>query len=440
MLHCALLPLAAIMSSDLKSMGATLADTDFNQFSVYIPESVKFKQIKKGLAARRTPVKFRSEVASYSTANNKLIRFILPNNALYDTRNGYLTFNISITNDTGTYVRVHQGIFSIFNRLRIMVASTEVEDLRDYNRLYSFLWEMLNPSAVTSAIGTTVMGFGTQAERNAQGAAASTDYACPLFSGVLNTELLPFDNLSSGMVLELYLDEATKFLESDSSTTPVVTISNLVFHMERLELQDDYRSYVSNYIRSNGLTLGFQTWERYINTLNTGSTQNVNLNHRSSSVNGLLHFLFDSSLFNSMATNDKFLNWLPLSITSASSLINGSVFPDEPIDTVTAQRIECYQMYCRWVMKWKLSGFLAIAPPITCTAFQTNRFFLLDDFEPYPEVGDIVNPFTTLGNAATIVKKLTFSAAVPANYQLDTWVEYFRQIKIFSNGTIKVLQ
>ncbi len=426
------------MSEALKSQGASLQSTDFQSLDVYIPESVKFRPTRKGLAARRTPVKFQAEQSSYSTATNKLIRFILPNNALYDTRNGYLTFNVTISNTNGTFVRVHQGIFSIFNRLRIMAAATEIEDNRDWNRLYSFIWEMLNPSSISANMGS-VMGFDTQANRNANGA-ASTDYACPLFSGVLNTELLPFDNLSAGMVLELYLEDASACLESDSTSLPVITVSNLKFHMERLELQEDYRNYIKSYIKSNGLTLGFQTWERYVNALSGGFSQNIMINHRSSSVNGMFHFLFDSALFNNMASFDKFLTWLPISISTGSTLINGAIFPDEPVDCVTASRIECYQMYCRWIMKWKLSGLLQIAPPITIQDFAVDRFVLIDDFEPYPEVMDIVNPFTTLGNNATIIKKLAFTAAIPANYQLDTWVEYFKQIKIFSDGSIKVLQ
>lgn len=428
------------MSSDLKNMGASLADTDFNQFSVYIPESLKFKVPKKGLAARRSPIKIRAEKSSYSSANDKLIRFIFPNSALLDTRNGYLTFNVAITNATGTYVRVHQGIFSLFDRLRVMASSTEVEDLRDYNRIYSALWEMINMPSVTSNIGTTLMGFGTQIERNALSIAASTDYACPIFSGVFGTELLPFDNLNNNVVMELYIEDATGCLESDSPTTPVITISNLVFHCEKLELQQDYRNYISGYVRSNGLVLGFNTWERYINSLTSGFNQNVSITHRSSSVNGLLHFLIDSSQLNTMTVNDKFITWLPLSVATASTLLNGNVFPEEPIDCVTAQRIECYQMYCRWVMKWKLSGMLPIAPPINCAAFALNRFVMIDDFEPYPEVTDIVNPFTTLGNSATMIKKLVFTGAVPANYQLDTWVEFYKQIKIFTDGSIKVLQ
>lgn len=427
------------MSTQLKSQGASLSGTDLANFPEFIPDSLVFKETKRGIAARRTPVKFRSEQQSYSTSTNRLIRVIVPNNALYDTRNGYMTFNIVLSNSNGTYIRVHQGIFSLFNRLRAISGAAEIEDLRDWNRLYSFIYEMLNPTLVASTIGN-VMGIGTQAERNAFGAAASTDYACPLFSGVFSTELLPTNLLSGGLILELYLDDVVNMIETDSTTQPIVTISNIQFHMERLDVADSFMAYLNSRVRQNGLSLGFQTWERYINALAGGTNQNLQINHRSSSVNGLLHFFYDSSVFNNMAVNDKFLNWLPISAVTSSLLINGSTFPDEPVDLVTAQRIEAYHRYCRWVLKWKLSGILEIAPSISIQAFGVNRFVDIDDLEPYPNNMDIINPFSTLGNNATMNKKFTFSAPIPANYQLDTWVEYFRQVEISTNGLVRVLQ
>lgn len=411
----------------------------FQNYPDYVPDSVRFKPTKRALAARRVPVKFRSEQSSYATDKNRLIRFLLPNNALYDTRKGYLTFDLTITGSNGTYCRLHQGVFSILERLRVLMASAEVEDLRDYNRLYSFLWEMINPGLVTTMIGGTVMGFGTQTERNAMGA-TTTSYCCPLISGVLNTELLPFENLASGMTLELYLDDVTQFLETDSTTLPVVTVSNLMFHMERLELEQSYMNFIGSWVRSNGLQLGFQSWERFVNAMSGGFNQNLMINHRSSAVNGICHFFFDSSQFNNMTINDRFLNWTPLSLTSTSLNVNGVIFPDEPIDTVTAGRLEAYQIYCRWIVKWKLSGLLPIAPPIGWKDFQVNRFVLIDDLEPYPEESDLINPFSTLGNNSTLIKKLVFSSAIPANYQLDSWVEYFKQVGIYQDGSVRVLQ
>lgn len=416
----------------------SLQGTDFANFSVFVPDSVKFKPVKAGLSARRVPIKWRSAEQTYATNGNKLVRIILPDEDLYDTRAGYLSFDLVLTKTGGTYARIHSGIFSIFNKFRCLVNSTEVENIINYNDIMVKLWEMTNPNLTTGNIGVTSLGFGTQVQRNAQGAAASTSYACPLMSGVLNTELLPFDNLSTGMVIELTLEDPLMCVETDG-TNPVISISNVVFHMERLELDESYRNYVASHVRSHGLQLGFHTWERNINALTQGTMQNIAINSKNSSVNGILNFFKLSSEASTTTVNDKFLTWLPLGMTSFQLNVNGRIFPDEPIDCVSINRFEPFQMYCRWAKKWKLNGQLDQPAPINSQVFPVNRYVFICDFEPFPECDDLVNPFTTLGNSANIIIKITFDALIPANYQLDSWLESFRQIKIASNGKITVL-
>lgn len=428
-----------MQQQQLKQQGAVISDA-YSSAAVFIPDSLKFKPVRQGLPAKRVPVKIRAEMQSYASNNNKLVRIMLPNNALYDTRSGYLTFNALITTAGGTYRRVHYGIHSLFNRFRVLVGATEVEDLRDYNRIVSAELEMTNPTLVTSTLGALPMGFGTKVQREAQAASATgTQFVCPVISGVLNTELLPFDNIPNGVVLEFYLEDGTACIETDG-TLPVITLSNIEFHMERLDVDPSYRSYIKNYVSANGLQLGFHTWDRYIAALNSGARQDVLINCKISSMNGLLNFLIDSSTLNNTQVNDKFLTWLPLTLQQTQVTVNGQVFPDEPIDTVTGYRYECYQGYCRWMKKWKLNALLEIAPPITNAAYILNRFVQIDDFEPYPEEDDIINPFSTLTNNSTIIKKLFFSSTIPLNYQLDTWVNYFKQIGIFTDGSVRVLQ
>jgi len=115
-------------------------------------------------------------------------------------------------------------------------------------------------------------------------------------------------------------------------------------------------------------------------------------------------------------------------------------FPDEPIDFTYSNMFEGYQAYCRWIIKWKLSGMLEIPPPIAIVDFPVNSFIQVDDFEAYPELEDVINPFTTLSNTTSIIKKMTFTGSIPANTQLDTWVEYFKQIQILTTGAVKILQ
>jgi len=313
------------------------------------------------------------------------------------------------------------------------------------------LWEIIQPIDVTGNMGVTSMGFGTQAQRNALGAASSTAYACPLFSGCLNTELLPFDNFNSAMELQLYLDDAVNFVETDG-TSPVVTVSNVVFHMERLELDSSYRAQMRNYVNMNGLTIGFRSWDRIINTLTTGARQDIIIQAKNSSINGILNVFVNSAEIATTTVNDRFITWKPSPSTlgdgsagngvlqTCQLQINGTMFPDEPIDATTCSGWELYQILCLWLMKFRLNGFIPIAPPINSQAFITSRFVQIDDLEPYPEEGDLVNPFTTLMNSTSLTKKLVFNNTVGSGYQLDSYIEYYKLINVSTQGAVTVLQ
>ena len=418
----------------LQQVGATLTNTDFSGSTVLVPDSIKFKTIKSALAARRVPIKIRSEQQSYASNNNRLIKIIMPNNTLYDTRSGFITFNLNVTATGASYVRIADGVFSIFQRMRLMADATEVEDIQDYNRLYSILWELTNPTLVTSNIGKR-MGFGTQVQRNAM--STNFDYIMPLYSGVFNTELLPLENIKAALFLELYLEDPTKCIETDG-TNPIISITNINFHIERLELDINYTSYIKSEINSKGLDLGFHTWNRFVSTLSTAPRQDIQINHRSSSVNGILNFFVTSADINNPLINDKFLNWPQMGLQQVQIMVNQTLFPDEPIDTFTAEAAEAYQGYCRWIRRWKLNGLLEIAPPISQQVFFVNRFVQIDDFEPYPELDDVINPFTALNNYATMLKRLYFAAPIASGIQLDSWVEYFQRMIIQANGKVTV--
>ena len=149
-------------SSGLKQAGASIADTEYARFPVVIPKSLKFGTSRQALSARRVLVKTRAETQTYSSNNNRLMRILMYNNALYDTRYGYFEFRASCSATGGTYCRFAQGIFSAFDRFRVIAASSEIEDTRDWNRIYNILWQSSVPALATTNVGVESMGFGTQ--------------------------------------------------------------------------------------------------------------------------------------------------------------------------------------------------------------------------------------------------------------------------------------
>jgi len=430
--------------SSLQTQSVTIDQTQFGYLENVVPDSMKFAPIQRGMSARRTPIKVRPDSGQTWTSNgNKIIRFNLPNDALYDTRYGWLSFTVALAVTGGTYSRFHSGIFSIIRRLRVMAGATELEDLDYYNRLQAFLWEILNPPDVTSAIGVTTMGFGTQAQRN--GLSPQSDYACPLFSGVLNTELLPLDNIKGYVWVEITLEDGVNCVETDG-TNPVITVSNPIFHVERLDIDPAYRARLSSMVASQGLRIGFRTWNRFVTALTTGSMQQITLNTKNSSINSILNFLINSSTISDTTVNDKFLTWLPTPVGGVGTFqrtqlqINGKQFPEEPIECLSTQRYEAFQMLCRWCMKWKLNGILDIAPPISNAAFQVNRFVQIDDLEAYPEYPQLVNPASTVNISNSLLKTFNFTNTIGANYQIDQWVESFREVRISQQGQAIVYQ
>ncbi len=431
-----------LMAYSLQTQGVSLADTGLGAHPIQIPNAVKFKEVKQALACRRVPQKIRAANATYASNNNKQIQIKLPNNGLCDTRYGYLSFDCSISATGGTYRRLSYGAFSAFDRLSVKFGSVEVEDIRDYNRIQNLLWETEQIAEITSNFGSTTtiggMGFGTQAERNALGL-LTTNYCIPLYSGVLNTELLPFQVIKSGMELNLYIGDPTTFVETDG-TLPIVTITNVIFHVERLDLEPKYMAFINNYVASNGLRIGFHSMERYTNALNTGLQQSLTISNKSSSVSGLYNIFVDSTTLNSTTTNDKFITWEPNNLVEYSTNINGTIFPEEPIDCVSNGAWEAYQIYLRYCSKWQLNGMIRSQPALPFETFRTSRFLFIIDLEPYPEEEGLINPFTTLGNNSTSILKLVFSSAVPAGLQCDTWVKVFKQISIFADGSARVIQ
>ncbi len=419
----------------------TLSNTDFASFPYEVPQSLRPTTVKQGLPARRTIVKIRSIEQSYTSNKNKLIRIQLPNDAFYDTRKGYLKFDLDIAVTGGTYKRLANGSFTVFNRLRVLAGSTEIEDIMDWNEIYSILYESGNPALVRNNVGTELMGFGTQLQRNGWATATKT-YGCTLFSGVFNTELLPFECINSGIVLELYLADGVNVIETDG-TNPIITVSNVTFYMHRIDVDPSYASNIKAAVRGRGLQIGFRTWEKNVQALTTGARSDLTINQKSSSLNGILNVFMNSAEISDTTVNDKFLTWVPnpggVNLISTQNQINGKMFPDEPIDTVSANRLEPYIGYTTWDMKQKLNGLLQIAPSISNTSFNVNRFLQIDDFEAYPEEPDLVNPFTTLGNNATLIKKISFAGAIPSGWQLNCWAESFRQVIIRSDGRVAVL-
>jgi hypothetical protein len=439
---------------DLNATGRDIDATIYARLQEKVPETLVYKLPKRGLTGSRTMVKLRPENQTYTSNQNKQIRFLLPNNTIFDFRYAYLEFTFSIAATGGSYYRIAQGIWSMFQRLRIRYGSVDIEDSREWGRLFSWLFQIAVPNLVATNLGVTDMGIGTQAQRNAQGgnnSGTTCTVYMPIWSGIFNSIFVPFQALAGGLWMELFLDDAVNFVETDG-TNPIVTVSNLILHCERLDLDNDYQKKVISYVRANGFEFAYNAWDCYQNSLNTGTQQQITINNKSSSVNAYVnYFRLTTSIANPLV-NDKYVTfpYQPLGLLQYNILINSNVYPDEPIlinvsGNGGAHGYEAAQMMYRYLNKWKTNAMIAIAPPVPIQYYAdalglSDMFIFFIDMSTYPQDPDLVNSFTTLLNQSTTILMMKFPAAIPANYELNTWIEYFKVAKIRSDGSVMVVQ
>lgn len=414
-----------------------LNKTVFGNTQEVIPESMKFSSLKRGAPATRTRIRLRPEQNQYSTQSNQKIQIKIPNDCIIDFRDAHWVFKISIQVTGGSYVRLSQGIQCLFERMRTLSGSTQILEVRNWNDLMSKeIFEKIPPEVLDS-VGMSE-GYGSQADRNAAGSQV-TEYNMCFMDPLLGKQLVPLHKLKGLLQMELYLDNAQKFVETDG-TNPIVTLSDLELHCDRVELSQSYLQQVDSFIAANGFTIGFLTWERYDNNLiSGGQTQDLRINAKQASVNGIKNYFNASNTVSDTTVNDKFLTWPKLDLFQSQLIINSKTRPDEPVLVQQAQGANAWKIYTNWIGYSRGDGFIRIAPPINEYDFNnSNQFVYIDDFEAYREESDLINPFTTIGNQTDILQKLVFSSNIPANYQRFSWLQYYQKNQIFANGTVNV--
>jgi len=416
---------------------ANLNDTAFSNLEEVIPPSMKFNALRRGAPATRTRIRLRPEQNSYSTNSNQKIQIKIPNDCIIDFRKAKWVFKISLAKTGGTYIRLAQGIQSIFERMRTLSGSTQIFEIRNWNDLMSKeIFERIPPEVIDS-VGMC-QGYGSQAERNAAGSAV-TEYEMCFMDPLLGQQLVPLHKLKGLLQMELYLDNAQKFIETDG-TNPILTLSDLELHCDRIELSSRYLAQVDQYIAANGFTCGFLTWERYDNSLISGGTsQDLRINAKQASVNGIKNYFNAANTVSNTTVNDKFITWPKLDLFQTQLIINSKTRPDEPILADQAQGSNFWEIYSNWIGMARGDGFIKIPPPINEYDFNnSDQFVQIDDFEAYSEENELINPFTTIGNQTDILQKLVFSSAIPANYQRLSWLQYYQKTQIYANGTVNV--
>jgi len=414
-----------------KPLNPITAGSTQNALVQVIPASMRWSSIRSGIAIHRDRYKLDSLQSEYATTTNRIIKFELPNQNFIDFRRGGLDVNVTITTTGGTYKRLAQFATSLFSRFTIRTG-VEIEDIKEYNLLTSILQTTAVESDVHETVGNALLGFGTQAERNAWGA-VQTQYIIPVFSSFLNTGLIPISFIRDKVCVEFYIADAINIVETDG-TNPIVTITDAELHYDIVVADDSYTNQVATQLRTTGLNLGAKTWEHYANTFNSARAT-VNINHRSDSVEDIVSTMRTDSTLQNPLINDKMMNWYRFGLTQYSLKINSVIIPQEPIDT-TGRAVEAYLEYLKWLGKWHIHGVYKNPPNITGNNFTLDKFLIVNELTQHPGEMNLVNPVGTKHISSTLFMDLLLSAPPPSTVRIDSFVEYYITYNINTSGKL----
>jgi hypothetical protein len=377
---------------------------------------------------------------NFTTGNNDTIRFRFPNTEPIDLRRAYLLADITITVVGGTYKRIAFGSWSPIQRLRIHAAGETIEELEYYNVEFSEIFTKLTNPLYNSATGVEMLGIGNAAQRAADGA-VTTRYVIPLYLGYFTTGVLPMHCVKNNFQeLEIYLDNAATFVETDGAS-PSVTFSNMDLHYDCVSSWDgSYERSLQQMFDKGEFQVFFSTTNSFQNNL-VNQISDLVITNRQESVRRIDTWMRSVANLTNTLIDDKFITFPKNNAFSYQAKLGSRLYPEEEIEAV-GRAFPAYLYYLNDQLQWKVGGLPQAdcrwpdvyrdAVNINNVSYNGNSFLMILNFESSPGA-DQVNNFSTEG-CNDIIFKLKLSAVPPAQSQTFHRVDFNRIVQFLPSG------
>jgi hypothetical protein len=429
------------------------AETPKEAFPHGFPSELRFKKhVFAGVSVQKSRIKIRSRVAQYSTANQNIVEWLLPNDAFYKFNRGMIQFDVTIavTGPPGSAAWMSQGAWSLFRHIRV-VAPTEIENKRYQAKWISLTRDIFCEDGVTLTIGP-MWGVDTLANRQAN-ALVTTRFSIPIDSALFGEQVLPASlSPATNLILQYELAPTNESLEWAAGTTSAtVTITNALLignQLQRAALPGsnpsissaapDYYGHVMARLASEGkLQFGFREVEFQQFAPITGASMQIPVQQRAVSVD-FVFVTLQLQGYDTVGTNlDKFLTCIKgtggVTVTQAQLKRNGIFYPPEPWD-FSGQAHDGYQEFQVWANKWHSQGVFLDPTPISIADYNNDRFFIIFPINAFANSGLVSRESTAASNIDMTIQ-INFSGVLPAPLQANIFTVYFENVNLTRDGT-----
>lgn len=295
-------------------------------FPTTIPVSATFNTTRCGPAGQRQEVEYLSgNGTSYTYANGKMT-FDIKSQLILDFKHAYLEFFATCA-ATGGNAYFSNGIWNLFNRIRVLSGSKVLFEQLGKNYFRSLQWSNVRRGNTDGSLGQFCWGVDTAANRLAK--AAGAVYAIPLDIAYLGLDEIPFTNVTN-FIIEFYFESPFNCVQFDTATSnPTYTIQNPRIRCHEVQYQEDL---MRDIVNLGFIIYPYTNFKYYTFSIPAGANTNqFSINFKTQGMKRIIGVMFNASDINNPLTPDLFTTGFQYNNTTQyQAKIDNTYFPGQP--------------------------------------------------------------------------------------------------------------
>ena len=376
---------------------------------------------------QRSPKMLTAQQGDYGWKKNKIIKWIIANDAIYDFREAYFLMTIRPLTTGGTYKRLQNFTGSFFDKFLIKANGKKIEERSRCGEIDALQWHFFQDADVANNLAELV-GYGTTLQRDAWGAGAK-QYVVPFNLGLLQAAPFPANTITDILELELHIGDPNTYFESDGSNFDI-EFTSLELHCHTLHdqisvgiskpsFEADYRNMVLQ-----GQWKVIYDSVGVFQTPISNSKQDLIIGHRAKALKTYLSFYANTTDRNNPLVNHKMQTFLHLQTNRYQGKVNGVFIPDQHV-SATVGSYEAFLAYLRLAKSWGLSGYPSNkqdSAKINIQAFYTDSFLMITDVKAsnHCDSENVINNVSTYDYNADSQLQIIADVPFPPNTSVIT--------------------
>lgn len=413
---------------------------------------VKRVAARAGRNATHKPADTRMPV----TEQNPLIEWEVPNssNVWVDWRRASIVFTLQLSRGSGTYIRASNLIWNIIERFELEEGNENAEDYHKFAEQSTTKYILESQANGAAGHGESFYGDGSQANRNAKGAAV-WKYKIPLSSIPLAKIATfpmfpPFHSPANRLQFRWIIKKGAQWIETDANPNDYdweIQSWEIFYDQVVMENKATYASHWNNSpLGMGGIPkISWLASDVSIRDLNISTSQTVLIDQKRQSLHGILCTIRRSADVSDPTVNDKFETWYGpngaavFPLTQYQWRFNDGWWPERPVNLTDTYGIEGFKRLEHWLNHDHGEGNFKETNDIGAAEFMDHKFVIVGDFRTWPLIINTYNSVSTAHANTNIELHLTFSAPPEAGLQIIVHTFYDRDWYFGKEGGTKVV-